>query len=145
VQKLQLTIPAQDRTGPAIRIKPRDVREWLENLPYLDLQRAANIASQQLRIMNRQPMATTARVETLGDFLRAYQRLGESVPSTASSNEGIRTLLKRWRTTRRRQPATRRMLPPHRAAATDRSLPPADRHGCDTGPLFPPSHGIELD
>lgn len=95
MQKLQLTIPAQDRTGPAIRIKPRDVREWLENLPYLDLQRAAGIASQQLRIMNRQPMATTARVETLGDFLRAYQRLGESVPSNASSNDGIRTLLKR--------------------------------------------------
>ncbi len=95
MQKLQLTIPAQDRTGPAIRIKPRDVREWLENLPYLDLQRAANIASQQLRIMNRQPMATTARVETLGDFLRAYRRLGESVPSSASSNDGIRTLLKR--------------------------------------------------
>ena len=95
MQKLQLTIPAQDRTGPAIRIKPRDVREWLENLPYLDLQRAASIASQQLRIMNRQPMATTARVETLGDFLRAYKRLGESIPSTAGSSDGIRTLLKR--------------------------------------------------
>ncbi|VAW76767.1 hypothetical protein MNBD_GAMMA15-52 [hydrothermal vent metagenome] len=95
MQKLQLTIPAQDRTGPAMRIKPRDVREWLENLPYLDLQRAASIASQQLRIMNRQPMTITARVETLGDFLRAYQRLGDSLPSTANSNEGIRALLKR--------------------------------------------------
>jgi len=95
VKKLQLTIPAQDRTGPTLRIKPRDVREWLENLPYLDLQRAASIASQQLRIMNRQAMAVTARVETLGDFLRAYQRLGESMPTGASSNDGVGALLKR--------------------------------------------------
>ncbi len=95
MQKLQLTIPAQDRTGPAIRIKPRDVHEWLDNLPYLDLQRAASIASQQLRIMNRQQMAITARVEILGDFLRAYQRLSESVPANASSNDGIGALLKR--------------------------------------------------
>ncbi len=95
VQKLQLTIPAQDRTGPTLRIKPREVREWLDNLPYLDLQRAASIASQQLRIMNRQQMAVTARVETLGDFLRAYQRLGESMPAGSNSNDGIGALLKR--------------------------------------------------
>lgn len=95
MQKLQLTIPAQDRTGPSIRIKPREVREWLENLPYLDLQRAARIASQQLRIMNRQPMAVTARVETLGDFLNAWQRLSASLPSTASRNDEIGALLKR--------------------------------------------------
>lgn len=78
-----------------MRIKPRDVREWLENLPYLDLQRAASIASQQLRIMNRQQMAITARVETLGDFLRAYQRLSESGPANLGSSNGIGALLKR--------------------------------------------------
>lgn len=95
MQTLQLTIPAQDRTGAAIRIKPRDVRDWLENLPYLDLKRAASIASQQLRIMNRQPMTVTARVETLGDFLNAYQRLSASLPAKASSTDGIGPLLKR--------------------------------------------------
>jgi len=95
VQKLQLTIPAQDRTGAAIRIKPRDVREWLENLPYLDLQRAAGIASQQLRIMNRQPMTVTARIEILGDFLNAWQRLGVSRPTRANGNDNTGALLKR--------------------------------------------------
>ena len=78
-----------------MRIKPRDVREWLENLPYLDLQRASSIASQQLRIMNRQPMTITARVETLGDFLRAYQRLTESLPSGTGSNDNTGALVKR--------------------------------------------------
>jgi hypothetical protein len=95
VQKLQLTIPAQDQTAASIRIKPRDVREWLDNLPYLDLQRAAGIASQQLRIMNRQPMAVTARVETLGDFLNAWQRLNASLPANAGRNDDIGALLKR--------------------------------------------------
>ncbi|TCK17842.1 hypothetical protein DFR30_1092 [Thiogranum longum] len=95
MQKLQLTIPAQDRTGPAIRIKPREVREWLENLPYLDLQRAASITSQQLRIMNRQPMAVTARVETLGDFLNAWQRLSSSLPTKLNRNDDTGALLKR--------------------------------------------------
>ncbi len=95
MRELQLTIPAQDRTGPAIRIKPREVRDWLENLPYLDLQRAASIASQQLRIMNRQPMAVTARVETLGDFLNAWQRLSSSLPTKHNRNDTIGALLKR--------------------------------------------------
>ena len=80
---LQLTIPARDK-NLAVKIRPGQVREWLDNLPYLDLERAARLASQQLRLINRQPLAPGARLQTLCDFLAAYQRLDESLSAAAS-------------------------------------------------------------
>jgi len=94
VDHLQLTIPARDKTL-VMKIRPRQVREWLDNLPYLDPERAARLASQQLRLMNRQPLAAGARLETLGDFLAAYHRLGESLPAGAADAEAARQRLKR--------------------------------------------------
>ncbi|HHJ15392.1 MAG TPA: hypothetical protein ENJ80_01710 [Gammaproteobacteria bacterium] len=92
---LQLTIPAQDGNRPGRKIKPREVHEWLENLPYLDLKRAARLASEQLRLMNRQPLSPAARAEMLGDFLGTYQRLGESLPGRQDENNLLRPRLKR--------------------------------------------------
>jgi hypothetical protein len=91
---LQLTIPARDKTL-AVRIRPREVREWLDNLPYLDPERATRLASHQLRVMNRQALAAGARLEILGDFLAAYQRLTESLPASAGAADTTRQLLKR--------------------------------------------------
>ena len=53
------------------------------------------MASHQLRVMNRQPLATGARLEILGDFLAAYQRLSESLPTSGSEADAIRQVLKR--------------------------------------------------
>jgi hypothetical protein len=92
---LQLTIPAQNRNRPGVKIKPREVYEWLDNLPYLDLPRAAQAASQQLRLMNRQTLAPAARLGILGHFLGTYQRLNESLPVKAADADAIRPLLKR--------------------------------------------------
>jgi len=92
---LQLTIPAQNSNRPGVKIKPREVREWLDNLPYLDLQRAAQAASQQLRLMNRQTLAPAARLEILGHFLGTYQRLNESLPAKPNDADAIKPLLKR--------------------------------------------------
>lgn len=94
MESLQLTIPTRDKTQ-AVRIRPREVREWLDNLPYLNPDRAARVASHQLRVMNRQPLATGARLEILGDFLAAYQRLSESLPTRGSAADAIRQVLKR--------------------------------------------------
>jgi hypothetical protein len=92
---LQLTIPAQNSNRPGVKIKPREVGEWLNNLPYLDLQRAARAASQQLRLMNRQTLAAAARLEILGHFLSTYQRLHESLPAKPADTDAIQPLLKR--------------------------------------------------
>ncbi|MEA2078563.1 MAG: hypothetical protein U9P00_01665 [Pseudomonadota bacterium] len=92
---LQLTIPAQDKHRPGVKIKPREVSEWLDNLPYLDLQRAAQAASQQLRLMNRQTLPPAARLEILGHFLGAYQRLNESLPANPADAHAVQPLLKR--------------------------------------------------
>ena len=92
---LQLTIPAQSSHRPGVKIKPREVREWLDNLPYLDLHRAAQAASQQLRLINRQTLAPAARLEILGHFLGTYQRLNESLPANPADANAIQPLLKR--------------------------------------------------
>jgi len=94
MEPLQLTIPARDKTQ-AVKIRPRGVREWLDNLPYLNPDRAARVASHQLRVINRQPLATGARLEILGDFLAAYQRLSESLPASGDEANAIRQVLKR--------------------------------------------------
>jgi hypothetical protein len=94
MELLQLTIPSRDKTQ-AVRIRPREVREWLDNLPYLNPDRAARVASHQLRVINRQPLATGARLEVLGDFLAAYQRCGESLEASGDEADGIRQVLKR--------------------------------------------------
>ncbi|MEN8763132.1 MAG: hypothetical protein ABF290_11925 [Thiogranum sp.] len=92
---LQLTIPAQNSDRPGVKIKPREVYEWLDNLPYLDLQRAAQAASQQLRLINRKTLAPAARLEILGHFLGTYQRLNESLPAKPADADAIQPLLKR--------------------------------------------------
>lgn len=89
-----MTIPARDSTR-AVKIRPREVREWLDDLPYLDLERAARLAHQQLRVINRQSLAPGARLEIMTDFLAAYQRLNESPPATAGAAETTGQLLKR--------------------------------------------------
>ena len=86
---LQLTIPAQNSSRPGVKIKPREVYEWLDNLPYLNLPRAAQAASQQLRLMNRQTLAPAARLEILGHFLGTYQRLNESLPAKPTDADAL--------------------------------------------------------
>jgi len=95
VSSLQLTIPAQDDDGRGNKVKPREVREWLDNLPYLDLQRAARLASEQLRIMNRQVVASAGRLDMLDAFMQAYYRLADSLPMNPADAEAIQMVLKR--------------------------------------------------
>jgi hypothetical protein len=95
VHNLQLTIPAQDGERASVRIKPREVRSWLDNLPFLDLERTARLARKQLRLMNRQAIPAGARLAMLGDFLAAYQRLTEALGGQARDNDALHTLVKR--------------------------------------------------
>jgi len=95
LSNLQLTIPAQDSDRASVKIKPREVHEWLDNLPYLNLGRAARLASDQLRLMNRQSLPGTSRTEILGDFLSAYHRLTDSLPDNPNDDDPTRPLLRR--------------------------------------------------
>lgn len=95
MHNLQLTIPAQDDERASVKIKPRDVRSWLDDLPFLDLQRTARLAREQLRLMNRQVIPAGARLTMLGDFLSVYQRLSESVNGQTNGNQALQTLVKR--------------------------------------------------
>lgn len=81
---LQLTIPAQDGDQASLKIKPREVKSWLDDLPFLDLQRSARLARGQLRVMNRQRMPASQRLTILGGFLATYQRLEQSQGSGQS-------------------------------------------------------------
>jgi hypothetical protein len=91
---LQLTIPARE-TARATKIRPGEVRAWLDNLPYLNLERSATLASQQLRVMNRQAISAAVRIEVLTAFLASYQRIAESVCAAAEA-ERVQSLLKRF-------------------------------------------------
>ena len=95
VSSLQLTIPAQEDDGRGNKVKARDVRAWLDNLPYLDLQRATRLASEQLRIMNRQVIAPAGRLDMLDAFMQAYYRLADSLPMNPADAEAIQMVLKR--------------------------------------------------
>ena len=75
---LQLTIPAQNGDQASLKIKPREVKSWLDDLPFLDLQRAARLTREQLRLMNRQRMPASQRLAILGEFLGTYQRLEQA-------------------------------------------------------------------
>ncbi len=93
---LQLTIPAQDgRKRPGVKIRPREVSEWLDNMPFLDLERTALSARRQLRLINRQTLAPAARLEILDHFLGTYHRLLESLPANPADAEALQPLLKR--------------------------------------------------
>ncbi len=92
--ELQLTIPAQDRDSGGVRLKPREVREWLQNLPYMDALRTLQLANQQLRLLNRQVIAPGARLEILDEFLRTYQRLSETAPGDPADAAALQPLLK---------------------------------------------------
>jgi hypothetical protein len=94
VDYLQLTLPARENPRP-LKLRPREVQTWLDNLPYMDLSRTCRLASHQLRLMNRQVVPPAARLEILGQFLAAYHRLSESVPGTPAGTQQVRPLLKR--------------------------------------------------
>jgi hypothetical protein len=94
VSELQLTIPNQDSARSGVRIKPREVNEWLNNLPFLDVRRTARLASQQLRLLNRQPIPVQARLDILAAFLSTYHRLGESLPTQLSDAAGVKPVLR---------------------------------------------------
>lgn len=95
MSNLQLTVPAQNDERAGLRIKPREVQTWLDNLPFLDLHKSARLAHEQLRLMNRQPMIAGARLEILGHFLGTYQRLEESISGHSADAEALRQLVKR--------------------------------------------------
>jgi hypothetical protein len=89
-----MTIPARDNARP-VKIRPREVHAWLNNLPYMDLGRTARLASHQLRVMNRQAIAPATRTEILGQFLAAYHRLGAAGAGTPAEARLVRPLLRR--------------------------------------------------
>ena len=92
---LQLTIPAQQISQSAIKIKPAEVHEWLDNLPYMNLARAAGVVSEQLRLMNRQPMAAAARLEIVDAFSSSLHRLLDIQSSSLVSKKDCSAALKR--------------------------------------------------
>ena len=92
---LQLTIPAQlDKAPRGVKIRPRDLSEWLDNLPYLDVLRAAQAAREQLRLLNRQPVAASQRLQILDAFQLSYQRLQGAVQSDKEAGGEILTQLR---------------------------------------------------
>ena len=95
MQTLQLTIPAQSDDPAGLRIKPREVQAWLDNLPFLDLQRTLRLAREQLRLMNRQAIAASTRLEILGQFLATYQRLVETLSAQHHDADTLLPLVKR--------------------------------------------------
>ena len=95
MQTLQLTIPAQSNDAAGLRIKPREVQAWLEDLPFLDLKRTTRLAREQLRLMNRQAIATSARLEILGHFLATYQRLVDALPAQHHDADALLPMVKR--------------------------------------------------
>ncbi len=94
---LQLTIPTQlDDASGASRVKPREVAKWLENLPFLDLQRTAPAIHQQLRLFNRMAMPPAQRIQILDAFRTAYARLRNSKPGAHQAlNFNLESLCKR--------------------------------------------------
>jgi hypothetical protein len=89
---LQLTIPAQDGDRASLKINPREVKAWLEDLPFMDLQRCTRLAREQLRVMNRQGMAASQRLAILGGFLATYQRLDEAQTGDRTLSTQLRHL-----------------------------------------------------
>jgi hypothetical protein len=95
VNTLQLTIPAQSNDPAGLKIKPREVQAWLDDLPFLDLQRTTRLVREQLRLMNRQAIAAGTRLEILGLFLATYQRLVDALPAGHRDADPLPTLVKR--------------------------------------------------
>ncbi len=90
METLQLTIPAQEGDSARVKIRPREVRAWLDNLPLLDLPRTTRLVHKQLRLMNRQTVPAALRLTVLGDFLNTYQRLED----TRSVDPALKSQLK---------------------------------------------------
>lgn len=83
---LQLTIPTPIERKGAPPVKPAEVAAWLENLPFLDLQRTAPAIHKQLRLFNRQAMPPGHRLAILAAFRGAYGRLKYTGKEPASAN-----------------------------------------------------------
>ncbi|MGD8843558.1 MAG: hypothetical protein PVJ83_08805, partial [Gammaproteobacteria bacterium] len=86
---LQLTIPAPDPSRPAVKIKPRDVKSWLDDLPFLDLRRSARLAGRQLQLINRQSLPSAGRLAILDAFLATYQRLREALSGCMTNTDQL--------------------------------------------------------
>lgn len=71
------------------------MRSWLDDLPYMDLRRAARMASEQLRLMNRQIISVSARLNILDAFLHSHQRLLDALPQRPLSNDDTPQQIKR--------------------------------------------------
>lgn len=90
--RLQLTIPSPVERKNAQPVRPAEVAAWLDNLPFLDLQRTAPAIQKQLRLFNRQAMPAGHRLAILAAFRNAYDRLKHtgderavgSLPSTVT-------------------------------------------------------------
>ncbi len=95
MSNLQLTVPAQDSDRASVKIKPREVQAWLDNLPWLNLERTARLASEQLRLMNRQSLPGAVRTEILGYFLATYHRLTDFLPGKPNADDPLRSVRKR--------------------------------------------------
>ena len=92
---LQLTIPAQfEHARPGVRIRPREVQAWLDDLPYLDGLRATRSARRQLRLLNRQPIAPGQRLQILDAFQRSYRRLQDAATPDPEAAGELAVLLR---------------------------------------------------
>ncbi len=78
MQQLQLTIPAQVAQQTGAKTNPRELRSWLDDLPFLDGDRTVRLVRTQLRMMNRMSLAASRRLDLLELFLNTYQKLNEA-------------------------------------------------------------------
>ncbi len=92
---LQLTVPFIKTGKQRLKIRPREIGIWLDDLPYLDIRRASRSASEQLRLMNRQTIAPAVRLTVLDNFLAAWQRLNDSLPVNPAEANTVRPTLNR--------------------------------------------------
>jgi cyclic-di-GMP-binding protein len=84
---LKLTVPAQQpQPDPAVEVRPRALRDWVEGLPYLTPELAARQVQEQLQRLNRQPLPAGQRLDLLDLLAGAYWRLFDALLETPEAS-----------------------------------------------------------
>ncbi len=92
MQQLQLTIPAQAEHQAGVKIHPRELRSWLDDLPFLDGPRCLRLLRTQLRTMNRLSLPAPRRLALLELFLNTYHRVSEAHGAHPESASQLKNL-----------------------------------------------------
>ncbi len=77
---MKLTIPSQDALiDPTLETQPKNLRDWVQTLPYISPANASKMARENLQKLNRIPLPIGRRLELLECSADAYWRILEAV------------------------------------------------------------------